>query len=107
MNHLEGIQQNNNILIVKDGLGKMSSKLSKQVNPNKVMIKQIEGDCERLDELYLFLNEVKEDNKTISTRNYYLESILITNTVYTRDLKNKVKDLEQQLREVKQNIKEI
>ena len=107
MNHLEGIQANNDLMVVKDGLEMMISKLLKQNNPNKVLIKQIESDCERLNSVYLFLNEVKEDNKTISTRNYHLESILITNTVYTRDLKNKVKDLEQQLREVKQNIKEV
>lgn len=107
MNHLEGIQANNNILIVKDGLEKMSSKLLKQTNLNKPLIKQIEGDCERLNDVFMFLNETKENNKALSQRNKYLESMLISNVAYTRDLKNKVKDLEQQLREVKLNIKEL
>lgn len=107
MNHLEGIQQNNNILVVKDGLEKMAHKLIKNDHPNKVLIKQIEGDIDRLDDLYLNLNETKENNKTLSKRNHYLESMLISNVAYTRDLKNKVKDLEQQLEELKFNINEI
>lgn len=107
MNHLEGIQANNNILVVKDGLEKMASKLIKSNHPNKVLIKQIEGDIERLGDLYLSLNELKEDNKTLSKRNFYLESILISNVNYSRDLNNKVKDLEQQNKELKFNIEEL
>ena len=35
-------------MVVKDGLQQMSSKLLKQNNPNKPLIKQIESDIERL-----------------------------------------------------------
>ena len=36
--------------------------------------------------------------------NKYLESILISNTTYTKDLKNKVKELEKQLSDLKENL---
>jgi len=104
MNTLDGIIANNNIMVVKDGLEKMSSKLLKQTNPNKPLLKQIQSDIERLDSLYLYVGELKESDFINQKRNKYLESILISNTAYTKDLKNKVKELEKQLADLKENL---
>lgn len=107
MNLLDGIIANNNIMIVKQTLEKLTLKLLSQSKVNKSLVTELKGDCERLDDLYLNLNELKEDNKTLSQRNKYLESILISNVNYSRDLNNKVEDLEQQNKELKFNIEEI
>lgn len=104
MNTLDGIIANNNIMVVKDGLEQMSYKLLKQPNPNKPLLKQIESDTERLDSLYLYVAKLKESDFINQKRNKYLESILISNTAYTKDLKNKVKDLEKQLSDLKENL---
>ena len=41
MNELQGIQANNDLMVVKQGLKDMIFKLSKQDNPNIKLIKQL------------------------------------------------------------------
>lgn len=104
MNTLNGIVANNNLMIVKDGLEKMLSKLLKQSNPNQPLIKQIKDDIERLNESYLYLGEVKEELNVTSKRNKYLESMLISNVAYTKDLKIENLERFKQLEQLKKNL---
>lgn len=104
MNILDGIIANNNLMVVKDGLENMLSKLLKQTNPNKPLIKQLQGDRERLNASYLYFGTVREVQKITEQRNKYLESMLISNVSYTKDLKLEIKELEKQLKQLKENL---
>lgn len=104
MDILDGIIANNNLMVVKDGLENMLSKLLKQPNPNKPLIKQLQDDRGRLNASYLYFGTLKEVSNVIEQRNKYLESMLISNTSYTKDLKLEIKELEKQLKQLKENL---
>lgn len=104
MNELQGIQANNDLMVVKQGLKDMIFKLSKQDNPNIKLIKQLNEDCKRLDSVYLFLYDLKFKFSVKSDRNYQLESLLMSNLAWSRDLKIQNKNLENQLKKVKEEI---
>lgn len=104
MNELDGIQANNDLMVVKQGLKDMIFKLNKQDKPNIKLINQLKEDCKRLDSVYLFLYKLKFNFTVKSDRNYQLESLLMSNLAWSRDLKKQKKDLETQLTKVKEEI---
>jgi hypothetical protein len=104
MNELQGVQANNDLMVVKQGLKDMIFKLNKQDNPNTKLINQLKEDCKRLDSVYLFLYNLKFNFTVKSDRNYQLESLLMSNLAWSRDLKKQNKDLENQLTKVKEEI---
>ena len=102
--NLDGIIASNNLMVVKHGIENMISKLLKQPKVNKPLVKQLQDDRERLNESYLHFGTVREVQKITEQRNKYLEGMLISNTSYTKDLKLEIKDLEKQLKQLKENL---
>ena len=105
MNQLDGIIANNDLMLVKDTLDKLRFKLLKQDLPNKTLIKQLQDDTDRLESVYVLLNEIKQDNQITNRRNRDIESLLLSNMMWNKDLEKRNIDLEKQLKENKK-IKE-
>ena len=104
MNQLDGIIANNDLMLVKDTLDKLRFKLLKQDLPNKTLIKQLQDDTDRLESVYVLLNEIKQDNQITNRRNRDIESLLLSNMMWNKDLEKRNNDLEKQLKELKVNL---
>ena len=93
MNQLDYIICNSNLMLVKDTLEKMSSKLLKQPKINKPLLNELKADRERLDESYLYFNQTKEIAFSVNNKNKQLESLILDARVYIIDLKKENKEL--------------
>ena len=93
MNQLDYIICNSNLMLVKDTLDKLTSKLLKSDKVNKPLVNELKADRERLDESYLYFNQTKEIAFSVNNKNKQLESLILDARVYIIDLKKENKEL--------------
>lgn len=93
MNQLDYIICNSNLMLVKDTLDKLTSKLLKSDKVNKPLVNELKADRERLNDSYLYFNQTKEIAFSVNNKNKQLESLILDARVYILDLKKENKEL--------------
>ena len=93
MRQLDYIICNSNLMLVKDTLDKLTSKLLKSDKVNKPLVNELKADRERLNDSYLYFNQTKEIAFSVNNKNKQLESLILDARVYIIDLKKENKEL--------------
>lgn len=104
MNPLEYILASTSIRVLHARQSEFLEKVLKSQPNNKQLISELEDSLTRCDEVSLWYNMTERNLKNALYANKHLQEIALNKEVEIREKTKRIKDLEQQLKKLKQNL---